>query len=318
MSELWTAILLGVIEGVTEFLPVSSTGHLLLAKRWLSSPAHLGPDFWNRFVVFIQIGAILAVVVYFRERILHLLTGKSVTERKSAPPNEIDSNESNSLRDRTEEESSSLSIGPESESHQIQLTDPVRTHPIVLIAVATIPVLVIGFLMHKIVEKYLETPRVIAAALIIGGVAMILIEKLRKPPRTDIVEDVTVGQAVFIGCVQVLAAIFPGTSRSAATILGGLVAGLSRPAAAEFSFFLAIPSMFAACGFSLLKMLQDGPGLTLQQSLLLAIGTLTSFLVAWVVIAAFMSYIRRYSFVPFAIYRIILGVIVLLVLRNSA
>lgn len=310
MSELWTAIILGVIEGVTEFLPVSSTGHLLLAKRWLSSPAHLGPDFWSRFVVFIQIGAILAVVVYFRERIMHLLTGK----RGEAPAHpEVEADATPDAQQANLQPSTS-----NLDSHEIHLTDPVRTHPILLIAIATIPVLVIGYLMHTIVETYLETPRVIATALIVGGVAMILIEKLRKPARTDIVEDVTVGQAVFIGCAQVLAAIFPGTSRSAATILGGLVAGLSRPAAAEFSFFLAIPSMFAACGFSLLKMLREGPGLTLQQGLLLAIGTLTSFLVAWVVIAAFMSYIRRYSFVPFAVYRIVLGIIVLFVLRNSA
>jgi len=311
VTELWIAIVLGVIEGVTEFLPVSSTGHLLLAQHWLGGFADLSDGFWKRFVVFIQIGAILAVVAFFRERIMHLLTGKRGTEA-TPPPVVLPTVESSALGAECDAASA---LAEASHTH---LRDPVRTHPVLLVAIATVPVLVIGFLLHNVVEKYLETPRFIAAALVVGGVLMIVIEKFRPMPRTEIVEDVTVGQAVFIGFVQVLAAIFPGTSRSAATIMGGLVAGLSRPAAAEFSFFLAIPSMFAACGFSLLKMILDGDGLSLQQWLLLIIGTLVSFLVAWVVIAAFMTYIRKYSFVPFAVYRIILGILVFWLMRPAA
>lgn len=318
MTELWIAIVLGVIEGVTEFLPVSSTGHLLLAQHWLGGFADLSDGFWKRFVVFIQIGAILAVVAFFRERIMHLLTGKRGTEA-SAPPVTIATAEQSALGGKSDAELfDAASASAPAEAHHTHLRDPVRTHPVLLVAIATVPVLVIGFLLHNVVEKYLETPRFIAAALVVGGVLMIVIEKFRPMPRTEIVEDVTVGQAVFIGFVQVLAAIFPGTSRSAATIMGGLVAGLSRPAAAEFSFFLAIPSMFAACGFSLLKMILDGDGLSLQQWLLLIIGTLVSFLVAWVVIAAFMTYIRKYSFVPFAVYRIILGILVFWLMRPAA
>ncbi|HRK29461.1 MAG TPA: undecaprenyl-diphosphate phosphatase [Tepidisphaeraceae bacterium] len=290
MTELWIAIILGVIEGVTEFLPISSTGHLLLAARWMDGWADLTSTFWVRFVVFIQIGAIAAVVVYFRDRLRNLLAGRRIAETGDSPMFAPDAG--------------------------VQLPDPIRWHPILLILIATVPVLIAGFLLHNVVEQYLETPKVIATALIIGGVLMIAIELLRPKPRTQTVEDITLGQAIFVGCVQILAAVFPGTSRSAATIMGGLVAGLSRPAAAEFSFFLAIPAMCAACGYALLKMLRSGGGLTMQQVLLLVVGTLVSFLVAFVVIAVFMRLIRKYSFIPFAIYRIILGCVVLWLLRN--
>ncbi|MCS7034741.1 MAG: undecaprenyl-diphosphate phosphatase [Phycisphaerae bacterium] len=325
MTELWIAILLGVIEGVTEFLPISSTGHLLLAKHWLEGIADLESDFWTRFAVFIQIGAILAVVVYFRERIRSLLFNHSSRGKRgsaSAPEPATAQEPFSALGSGKNRQSEGPAAGAASavatEDRTTHLQDPIRAHPILLLAVATVPVLVVGFLLHDIVERYLETPRIIAAALLIGGVLMIVIEKLRKTVRAETVEDVTLGQALFIGCVQVLSAVFPGTSRSAATIMGGLLAGLSRPAAAEFSFFLAIPSMFAACSFSLIKMVQAGRGLTLQQALLLAVGTLTSYLVAWGVIAAFMSYIRRYSFVPFAVYRIFLGLVVLWLVRHTA
>jgi undecaprenyl-diphosphatase len=158
-------------------------------------------------------------------------------------------------------------------------------------------------------------PGYVAGALLVGGVLMILIEWLPLNTTTTRIERVTWKQALGIGMAQVLAAIFPGTSRSAATIMAGLVAGLSRPAAAEFSFFLAIPAMGAACAYKLLKFLKQAAP-SAAQVLLLTIGTLVSFLVAWVVIAAFMAYIRRHTFVPFAVYRIALGLLVLwLVLR---
>jgi undecaprenyl-diphosphatase len=177
-----------------------------------------------------------------------------------------------------------------------------------LIAVGTLPVLIVGFLTHKWVEAHLQNPMMIVAALGIGGVIMIVIEKLPLAVRAPQIEQMTFRQALVVGLAQILAAVFPGTSRSAATIMGGMACGMSREAATEFSFFLAIPAMFAACGYELLKHLH---GLTAQQALLLTIGTLVAFLVAWVVIAAFMRYIRKHDFVPFGIYRILLAIVVL-------
>jgi undecaprenyl-diphosphatase len=149
-----------------------------------------------------------------------------------------------------------------------------------------------------------------------AGVLMIAIELLVRKPRTQTIEQTSAGQAITVGLAQIVAAVFPGTSRSAATILGGMLAGMSRSAAAEMSFFLAIPAMAAASGYKLLKFMQSSQsGLSLHQGIVLAVGTIVSFVVAWLVIALFMSYIRRHSFMPFAIYRIALGILVFLVMR---
>jgi undecaprenyl-diphosphatase len=189
-----------------------------------------------------------------------------------------------------------------------------RGYAVLMIMLASTP-LVIAYFADKWAEKNMTQPWIIGTSLAVGGAAMILIEWLPLNTTTRRIERMTWKQALGIGLAQVLAAIFPGTSRSAATIMAGLVAGLSRPAAAEFSFFLAIPAMGAASAYKLLKFLKNGlpPA---HQVLLLLIGTLVSFLVAWVVIAGFMAYIRRHNFVPFAVYRIVLGAVVLwLVLR---
>lgn len=268
MGELGKAIILGIIEGLTEFIPVSSTGHLILCEKWLG--IHLDEPFWKLFTVFIQIGAILAVVVYFRHKIVQLLSG-SVS--------------GNAVAQRV----------------------------VMQVIVATIPVLAAGYLFHKWVEKHMEKPVPIAVALVTGGLVMLAVEFARPGTRTPRLEHLGWGQAIGIGLAQVLAVLFPGTSRSGATIIAGLIGGLSRPAAAEFSFLLAIPAMTAASGYSLLK---SGGGMSGGQITLLLAGTLVSFIVAWAVIALFMGYIRKRTFTPFGFYRIALGILVLVYLRH--
>ena len=320
MPDLLVAIILGIVEGVTEFLPVSSTGHLLLCERWMG--LKLEDGFWSMFTIFIQIGAIAAVVVYFRERILELLRGQP--ERKLTPL-EI----SQSARGvghpahphATAPAGSGAGPRPQHDHPDVLADDTPPTaaqrgYAILMIVLASTP-LVVAYLAQEWAEKHMNSPTVIAAALLGGGVAMLVIEWLPLNVTTRRIERITWKQALGIGGAQVLAAVFPGTSRSAATIMAGLVGGLSRPAAAEFSFFLAIPAMGAACLYKLVKFLSRGVP-PADRMLLLVIGTLVSFLVAWAVIALFMGYIRRHSFAPFALYRILLGVVVLLIFRGAS
>jgi undecaprenyl-diphosphatase len=294
MPELLIVLILGIIEGVTEFLPVSSTGHMVLCEWGMRLNLH--DPFWTLFTVFIQIGAILAVLVYFRQKIMHMLLGAPVSAGAAV-----------------EAVAAGVPTAPPTGANGfVEQSLPPRRRPdyrmLWLIAVGTVPVLIVGFLTHKWVEANLQNPMVIVAALGIGGVIMIAIEKLPLMVRAARMEEMSFRQALIVGLAQILAAVFPGTSRSAATIMGGMAAGMSREAATEFSFFLAIPAMFAACGSELLKHLHH---LSMDQALLLTIGTLVAFLVAWVVIAAFMRYIRRHDFVPFGIYRILLAIVVM-------
>jgi undecaprenyl-diphosphatase len=287
MSDLLRAIILGIVEGLTEFLPVSSTGHLLLCERWMG--VDLDNDrFWKMFSIFIQIGAIMAVVVYFWQRIIDLLRGRTGSAGDPMPLPASDAGARVAVR-------------------ELPPRNALKATPLLLVIVGTLPVLMAGPLVHGWVEKNMQGSGRIAMALLAGGLVMLAVEAWRPAARTRRTEDMSLAQALWVGCVQILAVLFPGTSRSAATIVGGMLGGLSRQAAAEFSFFLAIPAMFAATSFSLLKHLKAGNGLTLEQGLLLAVGTLVSFLVAWAVIGAFMAFIRRRSFVPFAIYRILLA-----------
>jgi undecaprenyl-diphosphatase len=262
MRELIWSILLGIVEGVTEFLPISSTGHLLLCQRWLG--INLDDPFWKLFTVVIQFGAILSVLIYFRERVVNLV-------REAVRP-----------------------------------TDRGR-RPIYLILVGTIPVLVIGFLLKDWVDENMGSPWIVVGAIGIGGVLMILAEHVRPAASTERFDDMSWTQAAIIGLAQVLAAVFPGTSRSAATIIAGLFSGLSRHAAAEFSFFLAIPAMGAASAYKLLKGAKNTTG---QEYVLLAVGCVVSFFVAWASIAFLMRIIRKHSFTPFAVYRVVLAIIV--------
>jgi undecaprenyl-diphosphatase len=315
--NLLQAILLGIVEGVTEFLPVSSTGHLLLCERWFNINLDAPNSFGKTFSVFIQIGAILSVVVYFRGRILDLLMGKREGGRT---PLEISIAAGKASPNAAGTPTAAGMIDHESAPDEDLITPAQRLNALLMIAVATLPVLIVGFLLHDWMDRNLGSSRVVAIALLVGGIAMILIELIPTSVTTRRIERITWKQALGIGCAQILAALFPGTSRSAATILGGMLAGLSRPAAAEFSFFLAIPAMFAACGYALLKwvkqMHETHVGVSMQEVLLLAIGTLVSFLVAYAVIAVFMGYIKKHTFIPFAVYRIILGLIVLLLVQR--
>jgi undecaprenyl-diphosphatase len=284
------AIILGIVEGVTEFLPISSTGHLALCQRWmgLGSANH----FWRTFAIFIQIGAILAVVVCFRNRLLDLL-GRPRQRPEAASP-----------------------AAPGGEA--VQLTPDQRKQLLVCLTVASVPALVVGYLAQGLIERHLSADSgVVPAAFLVGGLLMILMEWHRggsraPAPSATRIEQISLGQAIFVGLSQVLAVVFPGFSRSAATIIGGMAGGLSRGVAAEFSFLLAVPVMFAACGYSLLKFLIARPQVSAQEILLFAVGAIVSFLVAWGVIDWFMHYIRRHTFLPFAIYRIILAVVVML------
>jgi undecaprenyl-diphosphatase len=310
LPDLIKAIILGIVEGVTEFLPVSSTGHLMLCERWMGIDLDAPNSLWKTFAVFIQIGAIAAVVVYFRTRIADLLLGRREGGRT---PLEI----SIAAKAAPGGVPAALSMGQtldyQTALDEDLITPAQRLNAILMIILATVPVLVVGLLTHDWIERNMENDRNIGLALLIGGVAMILIEVIPTNVTTRRIERITWKQALGIGLAQILAAVFPGTSRSAATIMGGMVAGLSRPAAAEFSFFLAIPAMFAACGYSLLKWLKNAHP-SFHEIMLMIIGTLVSFLVAYVVIAGFMSYIKRHSFIPFAIYRILLGALVLFLL----
>ncbi len=261
MSSLLMAIILGIVEGITEFLPISSTGHLILVNRIVGFTG----SFANMFDVIIQLGAILSVVVYFWWRINPFSSKKTNQEK----------NETWDLWKKT--------------------------------IVAVIPALLIGGTIGKIVEDALFNPLTVALALVIGGIVIIIVENRDRLNTINSIASLNYKTAFFIGLIQCLAMI-PGTSRSAATIIGAMLLGASRSVAAEFSFFLAIPTMIAASAYSFLK---ANASLSAAEWQILSVGFVVSFLVAWGVIAAFMNYIRKRDFKPFGYYRIIVGLVVL-------
>ncbi len=262
------AFLLGLIEGLTEFLPISSTGHLILLGTWLGHSDEAS----KTLDIVIQIGAVLAVVVYYRQRLLELVKG-------------------------------------------CWRRDPEHLKLFMAVAIAFIPSAIVGLLLHKTIKQHLFGPRPVGAALIVGGVVMLLIEAFRakqeKPPEGEL-KQVTLRQALAIGLAQCFS-LWPGASRSMTTIVGGQMAGLGTATAADFSFLLAIPTLGAATVYDLLKngrALLDSP--TGPTSL--AIGIVVSFFVALAVIATFLRYLKRYGLAPFGVYRIVLGAVVLAVL----
>jgi undecaprenyl-diphosphatase len=265
MNDIYRAVILGIVEGLTEFLPVSSTGHMILAMPLLGiTPADPSFRFWNDvFIIFIQLGAILAVVIYFWRRLWRLTFKAGST--------------------------------------------PWHENILVKLLVAFLPAAVIGKLAHEFIEARLMNPFVVACALVLGGIGILVIEKTVKRQAFTDAGAIPLTRALGVGFAQCLAMI-PGTSRSAATIMGALVLGMTPPAAAEFSFFLAIPTMFAASLYSLKKNLDQ---VSADRIAPLAIGFGVSFIVAWVVVAAFIRFIQTHKFTSFAIYRIVIGAAVL-------
>ena len=274
--EVIKAILFGLVEGITEWLPISSTGHLILVEQFLKFK-EVSPEFWDMFQVVIQFGAILAVVILYFKKIWPFTKEKE----KAIKQNGILSYFNKDI----------MSLWGK-------------------ILVGCVPAAVIGLLFDDVFEALFYNPFCIAIALIVFGIAFIVIENWNKNRKSkkETSSQITYKDALIIGVFQLLAAIFPGTSRSGATIIGGLLIGLSRPNAAEFTFYLAIPTMLGA---SLLKLVKFGFAFTVIEFIVLLVGMVVSFLVSIVVIKFLMDYIKKHNFKPFGYYRIILGILVL-------
>ena len=288
MNEFLLSVLLGIVEGLTEFLPVSSTAHLRISEALLH--INLSDPYWKMYSIVIQLGAILTLPIYFRERIAKFLSTFPQGERG----------------DRT-----------------------VLTHPLSLVFIAFVVTAGPAFLLTKVIGKHLESLTIIGTTLLVGGIVMWIVdatharaEKAGNVPRSAIkiwhMEEMGLSQAIWIGACQILSALFPGTSRSMSTIAAGQIAGMSRASALEFSFFLSIPTMAAATCYDLLKSLrakgEDALAvghMNAHQWAVLAVGFVVSFIVAYASVAWFMAWVRKHGFVPFAIYRIILGLAVL-------
>lgn len=269
--ELLKALLFGIVEGITEWLPVSSTGHLILLQEFVNFDG-VSEGFWEMFEVVVQLGAILAVIVLFWSKIWPF-SAKKVNGK------------------RTVLKKNSLLLWAK-------------------VIIACLPAAVVGLLFDDIINELFYNPMTVGIMLALVGIAFIVIERLNrsKAPKTESLEDITFSQALIIGIFQLVSAVFPGTSRSGSTILGGLLLGISRTAAAEFTFILGIPVMFGA---SLLKIVKFGFAFTSLELAVLAAGTVTAFLVSLAVIRFLMDFVRRHSFNVFGWYRIALGAVVI-------
>lgn len=265
--EILKAVLFGIVEGITEWLPISSTGHMILLNEFVT--LNVSEDFWEMFLVVIQLGAILAVVLLFWNKIFPF---------------------------------------------RFQEKPVVQKDIFVLwfkILVACVPAAVVGLAFDDVLDSLFYNPWCVAIALIVFGIAFILIENRNKTMTPKITElgDITYQTALMIGVFQLIAAVFPGTSRSGATIVGALLIGVSRTVAAEFTFFLAIPVMLGA---SLLKLLKFGFSFTGEEVVILVVGMAVAFVVSVAVIRFLMGYIKKHDFKVFGWYRILLGALVLL------
>jgi len=289
LNDYLLSVVLGIIEGLTEYLPVSSTAHLRIAEALFH--LSLSDGYWKMYTIVIQLGAILCLPVYFRGRIAKL-----------------------------------LSTFPRGESGDRTILN----HPLSLVLIAFVVTAIPSFLLTKVIGKHLESMPIIGWSLLIGGVVMWIVDAAKAKSeaagpgapsssiRTWKMEAMSLAQAIWIGFCQIFSGLFPGTSRSMSTIAGGQLVGMSRASALEFSFFLSIPTMAAATGYTLFKSVM-GKGenpigvsqIASNQWVLLAIGFVVSFLVAYASVAWFMAWVRTRGFVPFAVYRIVVGILVL-------
>ena len=288
MNDFLLSILLGIVEGLTEFLPVSSTGHLRIVEALFK--LNLGDSFWKMYTIVIQLGAILALPVYFWKRILEFLSTFPKGER----------GDRNFL-----------------------------THPLSLTMIAFVVTALPAWALTKVIGKNLESLWVISIALLVGGVVMWIVDVMCKRVRVTHMEEMSLPQAIWIGACQILSAVFPGTSRSMSTIAAGQIVGLSRPAALEFSFFLSMPTMVVATLYDLYKTLKPSRdtisegnlaplAVDAHQWVVLAIGFVVSFIVALFVVAWFMRWVRTKGFVPFAVYRIALAIVLIILLMRGS
>ncbi len=281
MIEFLKAVLFGVVEGITEWLPISSTGHMILLNEFVR--LDVSDQFYSMFEVVIQLGAILAVVVLFWHQIVPF--GKPVGRRAR---------------------------------HSVRgIRRYVRPEIFSLwgkVLVACIPAGVIGLIFDDLFESLFYNYMTVAVMLILFGIAFLVVETVNKgrEPKIHKVSEITYRTALLIGVFQLIAAIFPGTSRSGATIVGALLLGVSRSAAAEFTFILAIPVMFGA---SFLKLLQFGLHFSSMELMILLTGMVTAFLSSMLIIRFLFNYIRKHDFKVFGIYRIALGILVIVVFR---
>jgi undecaprenyl-diphosphatase len=295
------SVILGIVEGLTEFIPVSSTAHLRLSEALLH--LDLGSGYWKMYSIVIQLGAILTLPFYFRHRIAKFIGYARGNTPLIFTPFKV----------------AKCLVAGLFTSRTVQYVN-------LAFVVTAIP----SFLMTKIIGKHLESPYVIGTALLVGGIVMWFVDARNAKSEaagegakeglihTWHMENMSLWQALWIGACQILSAVFPGTSRSMSTIAAGQLAGMSRASALEFSFFLSIPTMVVATGYTLFKSLRGHDGNPIGVSsidahgwIVLAIGFVVSFIVAYGSVAWFMAWVRRRGFGPFAIYRIILGIVVL-------
>lgn len=274
LLKLFVSFLFGIVEGITEWLPVSSTGHMILFNQFISLEKLTSKNFYSMFEVVIQLGAIMAVVVIFWHQIWPFRNNK----KKQGAERYVN-------------------------------MDIIRLW--IKILIACVPAAIVGVLFDELFEKLFYNPVCVAIALIVFGVAFIVVENNHKNmrPRINLLEEITPKTALMIGIFQLIAAIFPGTSRSGSTIVGSLMIGVSRTVAAEFTFFLAIPVMFGA---SLLKIAKFGLAFTGTEAAILAVGCIVAFITSMLIIKFLMNYIKKHDFKVFGWYRIILGILVLL------
>jgi len=268
MLDVIKAIIYGIVQGITEWLPISSTGHLIIIQDFL--PINMSPEFMEMFNVVIQLGSIMAVVVLYFNKLNPFASNKSEVEKK--------------------------------ETYTLWMK----------VLVASLPAAIIGLAFDDFIDEHFFNPLVVSIMLILYGVIFILVErhnKTTKPYFTSL-KSLTIKAALLIGVFQVLALI-PGTSRSGATIIGALLLGAARPVAAEFTFFLAIPVMFGA---SLLKLVRFGFHFTGLEILVLLVGSITAFVVSILAIRFLMNFIKKNDFTSFGYYRIVLGIIILLLM----